>query len=137
MLKLDLDPSFWADVKFKIAGRAQPATVPFEFKAMARPEYEAWIKKNREPIGYEPLSDDVAAAFEEARKRDPSLERPKGKPILRADIDILMEICLNWRDVDGVFNRENLHRFISAYQHAPDAIYFTYRDELEGIKKKN
>jgi len=48
MIKLNLDPTFDAEVPITVPGQAEPGTIPLTFKYRGRKEYLAWLESNKE-----------------------------------------------------------------------------------------
>ncbi len=103
MLKLKPDPTFVTAVK--IPAPTGEIAIKVEFKHMAKDEYTAFIKQERENH--------------------------------RSDEDTIMDLAVNWFNVEGDFTRENLRQLCQQYHGAASAICATFIRELTQSRQEN
>ena len=53
-----------------------------------------------------------------------------------SDVDVLMEICCDWDDIDQPFSRESLEIFDKNWHGGARAVFDAYICELKGIRRK-
>lgn len=107
-LTLNAKPTFWAPVSIPAPGGA--VTIQVEFKHRTRQEWAAF------------LSDLV----DRARREE------KGD-----EVEQILAIACNWKDVDGEFTRDNIALLLDGYHAASHAIGEAYARELTQARLGN
>lgn len=107
MLKLNLDPSFTADVQVTVPGQTEPGTVKLTLKYMNRSNYLLFLD---------------------------SLKEKKGKTVPQDQA--LLDFVLGW-DLAEEFNLENVKIFLDNYPCAFHDIFQQYSQLLMNSRIKN
>lgn len=91
-----------------------------------------WCKVDIPQPGGEPLQ--VSFEFKHMNKEE--LEKHQTVGVV-ADAKAIMAIAVNWKDVDGEFNEENIALLLKNYHGAGRAIARTFVSELMQVKLGN